>query len=207
MTPPKLLFFLQISLPFVLVPFISRRNLLLFGYGFFVTLLADREPLFQISFQYVWYILPFMFMALIYSLNPVKAGFSRLLWAIVVLSFFVSWQYGALFDRRDFRGGFATIDFHYTPEEHAKRNHLHSLIQLIPPTASVTTSETICPHLYDFSEVQTFRYFRDKTDYLLLFLPNFENVPLYQNLMQNKDYLSLREENGFQLLIRNPEKL
>ena len=73
----KLIYFCQLFGPLLFVPLLRRRNYLLFIYGLAITLLATRPGLYDFHFQYVWYIVPFIFIGLIYFLKDIKTNDNR----------------------------------------------------------------------------------------------------------------------------------
>ena len=131
MTEDRFLFFCQLFGPLLFVPLLRIRNFPLFIYGLLITLLATRTGLHEIRFQYVWYIVPFLFIGLLYFLRdmptngpPVnlKNKMHALLIAIFFSSFVYSWQYGAALNREYFTGGFCNINFNFTPEDNDCRH-------------------------------------------------------------------------------------
>jgi len=213
--PEKIIYFFQMTLPFGLIfPFILRKNFLLVAYGYAMTLLASHPPLFKITFQYVWYLIPFLFAATLFSLNHVqsciddnKSYFSKKIPAILVTlvlsTSILSWQYGAFFKNPYFEQAFVRVDLHDTPQKRLRLATLRQFISMMPPNASVSASESICPHLYEFQNVQTFRYDTTKPDYLLLLSPNMDNVERLQTLLSKGEYISIKNEEGFQLLAKH----
>ena len=216
-TSPKILYFLQMTTPFLFIPFFKKRNILLLVYGFLVALMASPEhsPLYSISFQYVWYLLPFLFITLVYTLKdiqlqshvtgkPYKKAFHIKYYPLLVTMLFsagmISWQYGAILNRTSFVGGFRTIDFDFSEQEKKRLTTLENFIALIPEDSSIGASETICPHLDQFQKVYTFRYLNSEPDYLLLFSPNYENPPKLQQFLHSAKYHIFKKEKGFQLL-------
>ncbi len=218
----RVLYFLLMSVPFFFLPFLSKKNLILFLYGFCVTLLACRYTFHSIFFQYIWYLLPFMFIGTIYSLRTIllkeryqsihrrnflrftveqNGFFKPLLLTIVFLSVILSYQYGAVLDRREFVGGFHAVDFTFTDHDRIKLDALKELRELIPPKASITASEAICPHLDRFTDVRTFRFYRKETDYLLLFQKESKGSPLARRLIETGKYALIKENKYFVLWI------
>ncbi len=201
----RILYFLQMTLPLAMLPLFLKKNIPWYIYGFGITLLADRPALHQISFQYIWYLTPLLFLGLIETLKRFQESktFNPLIVCLLVCTFITSWQYGAVLNREYFEGGFTRVNFNYTKNDKDKLQQLNGLIKLIPKNASITAGETICPHLIEFSDVQTFRGYHQKSDYLLLYFPNFENVTLYNELIQTNQYHIVKIQSGFQLLLRN----
>ena len=67
LTQDRILYFCQLFGPLIFIPLMRKKNLILFAYGLAITLLATaNQGLHQIYFQYVWYIVPFLFISLIY---------------------------------------------------------------------------------------------------------------------------------------------
>jgi uncharacterized membrane protein len=116
--PEKLLYYFQMLVPFALLPFLRLRYILFFGYGLFITSLVTYNPVYQISFQYLWYLLGGLFIASIFALSDIKENkshrlkkinFKAVLTVMLILSIVVSYQYGAIINRKQFKGGFRKI--------------------------------------------------------------------------------------------------
>ncbi len=212
LTEDRVLYFCQLFGPLAFVPLIRKRNYFLFIYGLAITLLADRAEIHQIYFQYVWYIVPFLFVGLIYVLKDVqtnenieitqqKKPHNTVLPILIVIfftTFIYSWQYGAILNRKDFIGGFHQINFEFTPEDKKRLQILDDMIAQIPVNASVSASETISPHFLKHPNMQRFLNLNTEPDYLLL---DVNDRPHYVEYLESKHgYKVIDKRGGFQLL-------
>ncbi|MBN1405784.1 MAG: DUF2079 domain-containing protein [Candidatus Omnitrophica bacterium] len=214
----KILYFCQLFGPVLFIPLLRKRNYLLFIFGLAVTLLGTHMPLYQIAFQYVWYIVPFLFLCLLYVLRDIQTNdaslfvplrtlrgrIQLLLIAVFLASLAFSWKYGAVLNRRHFVGGFNTISFKFTAEDKKRLQDLNDIISMIPVTASIGASEMLCPQLPNNRKISAFLHLYNKPDYLLLKDPNFEKPNCLEYLKNKCGYKVILRKGGFQLL-KKPE--
>ncbi len=159
LSPERVLYALQMLVPFGLVPLLGLEGWVLTSYGLATSLLASRPPLHELGFQYA-----------LLSVAPAAVGFvlvaarMRPLWrrralaAALALAAVTCWQYGMFGPRMDFRGGFGTVDFEYGDTDRERYREVRELAALIPPEASVTASEVLVPHVAARRLVETIRY-------------------------------------------------
>lgn len=186
LSPPKLLYLFQMFGPLAFLCFAVLRGWILLGYGLPMALLASREPLFQIGFQYPLMILPPAFVGAILALERLRGVWrTRLLTVAVLAAMVVCFRYGMIFPRHNFMGGFRQVDFEYSEMERERYRELLEMIDRVPPTASVTASEILVPHLAGRERIETIRYAANRPgrfyDYFLVLrdLPvdRFELLP------------------------------
>jgi uncharacterized membrane protein len=154
----KLIYVLQLFAPVAFLPFRRPIGLLMCVPGFFFTLLAtEYPPLVQISFQYTAWWTPLMFIGTVASLErwrqreqagliaPAsrRAGVVALAGAMLVCTF----QFGAILDKHNTKGGFGLYRFGLTAEDHARHANAYALIAQVPPLAKIVAGERIVPQV------------------------------------------------------------
>jgi hypothetical protein len=118
-----------------------------------------------------------------------------------------SWQYGAVLNKKYFRGGFHEINFVFSPENKKRLDSLNDFIARIPTDASVCASEFLASHMGDHPNVKRFNDLSPEPssslpEYLLLFDPDQERPDLQEYLKSKKGYRIIGRREGFQLLTR-----
>ena len=92
--------------------------------------------------------------------------------AAVLLSVITCYNYGMIWPRHNFTGGFHTIDFDYSERDRERYRELRELAGLIPGEAAVLASETLAPHVAGRHIVETARFAAQRRprqyDYILL---------------------------------------
>ncbi len=174
LTVDKARYLLELFGPVLLIPLRYSRAWVLFLPGFIITLLTTGyEPTTQTSFQYSTHWTMYVFAGLLFALSVkqhLELERRRLPAAILGLSMSslaFSYQNGALLQQNTFKGGFGPIRFDRPAEFIQKEKDLLSLLALIPPTASVTASETLVPHISNRYEAFTLRSGFQDADYVI----------------------------------------
>jgi len=177
----KIQYLLTLFVPLGLMPFFAKRARLMMLYGLLVALLASRKPVYKPHFQYACMIFPIAFAIAPMGLRRLlddprteRFGFDRHRLAgatmafMVTAAFFVSWKYGVLWENTAFRGGFATVARPPLDERTLERyQKLREMVDLIPPGASVTTTNRLGPHVSNRREVYFYRQ-KEVTHYVLV---------------------------------------
>jgi uncharacterized membrane protein len=153
----KIFYLMHLLVPVAFLP--ARRWYLWAAFipGTILTLLVtDYEPIYSYTFHYVMHWAPYLFLATPIALAAIlrssELGPTRMRAAICAMlfaSFALTYNYGA-FPRRtgSVRGGYFVIDFSPPTEgEQQRYRQLKEMITLIPPHASVATTEYVGPHL------------------------------------------------------------
>ncbi len=168
----KVLYLLQLFVPLALLPLAARRARLVLLYGLLVTLLATRKPVFQIHFQYACLIFPLAFAVAPEGLRQlsqdsrVSSGLGlkpdRLLRGamgfVLMASLLISWKFGALVKNDAFRGGFGRIARSpLSPGTAERYRRIREMVDMIPPGASVTTTNRVGAHVSHRKEVYFYR--------------------------------------------------
>jgi len=155
----KLLYLAQLLAPLAFLSLLGARGLVLMAYGLFATLLASREPVYTLGFQYALFLLPQAFVAALLHAVDRPPAFRRQAYAVAVaMAFVVAWHHGMLFPRENFVGGFHRIEFAENDEARARYQEITEIASRLKPELSVTASETLVPHVARRERVQTLRY-------------------------------------------------
>jgi uncharacterized membrane protein len=191
----KLVYMLQIIVPFAFFPWRRPIGFLCVVPGFLFTLLSTKyAPLIQPTFQYTTYWTVFLFIAVVANLGwlqqrelaaPVGdahgvGGTERAEWrasryawlaAMVTTMLATSYQFGALLQQNTARGGFGQFRFDLKPADEKHHTDLYRLIAMVPPDAKVVSSELIVPHVSNRPNSYTLRTGMFDADYLLVWMP------------------------------------
>lgn len=177
----KIQYLLTLFVPLGFMPFFAKRARLMMLYGLLVALLASRKPVYKPHFQYACMIFPIAFAIAPMGLRRIlddprteRFGFNRerllagTMAFMLTSAFFVSWKYGVLWTNTAFRGGFSTVarpplDEKYV-EQYAK---VREMVDLIPPGASVSTTNKLGPHVSNRREVYFYRQ-KKQTHYVFV---------------------------------------
>lgn len=152
LTEARLLYVLHLTVPLAFL-WLRRPWLLLAAVpGLPFTLLAtNRSQLQEISYQYVYHWIPYVFAASVLGLERLgPRGGARRVAATVALgvgSYLASLHFGALLGAHSVVGGGMERALSITPEEIQRLARLRSVIAKIPPGASVAATNREGPHV------------------------------------------------------------
>ncbi|XXT17855.1 DUF2079 domain-containing protein [Sorangium sp. So ce429] len=162
---PKILFLLQLFVPLCFLPFFARPGRWMLAYGLLFCLLASRDAVFSIHFQYSSILFPIAFaltpIALRGAAESAPAAYlgldarrlSRaLLAATLVASALVSWKFGGFVENASFRGGFSRVARKLTPDQQATYAWVRKQVEAIPPGAIVGATSKMGPHVSNRKE-------------------------------------------------------
>ncbi len=176
----KVIYLIQLLLPLAFLPLLGKPWRFAAAFGLFYILLASREPVFSIHFQYSVVLFPVLF-----ALTPIairrlrdgdlaeRIGLARgqlvtvLLACILASSLLMSWKFGGTAPNTSFRGGWAKIPHSLTQAQEERYEALRGLIEQIPADASVIATSRIAPHLSNRAEIWDYRH-EGPTEYLML---------------------------------------
>ncbi len=149
-TEPRLLYLLHLSVPLAFLWFRKPWLLVAALPALPFSLLAtNRPPLNEISFQYVYGWIPYIFAASALGLESL--GTARRRWAAAlplgVATLACSFQFGALLGAERVRGGFEDKFLRITEFERERAARLAELVKAVPPEASATATLHEGPHL------------------------------------------------------------
>jgi uncharacterized membrane protein len=178
----KVIFLLLLFMPLAFLPFFAKNGRIMLVYGLLFCLLASRDPVFSIHFQYASILFPIAFALTPITLRRVhESGTSAigiegprlaraLLGAALVASLLISWKYSGLTENASFRGGFSPVTRKLNPEQKARHDWVEQQIAKIPPGASVGATNKLGPHIsnrryaYFYPERPTDYVFADETE-------------------------------------------
>lgn len=171
----KIEYTLLLTVPFVLLPFRSPRLLLLFIPAALFTLgTRNYPPPVSKGFQYTAYWMPLLVLGAVLKLDEwrttvdKKHYFPAAVSALFVVGGAMGVNGGALFQQNTFTGGFRRIVFEISEQEQTRYDELRELVALIPPTAKVTATESVVPHLSNRPDANTIRQGLHNPEYMLL---------------------------------------
>jgi uncharacterized membrane protein len=186
----KLVYVLQLLVPALLLPIARPTGLLLVLPGFLFTLLSTGyEPLYQISFQYTAYWIPFVFVGVVAELERFERAHTSaegreatvhprgtlerraLLAGVVAASVPCSYLYGAILPHESLRAGFNRPRFASTPVDVRRRAELAALVAQLPADAKLSASEQLVPHVSGRRVCYTLRFGVHEADYVLFEVP------------------------------------
>ncbi|WP_437575816.1 DUF2079 domain-containing protein [Sorangium sp. So ce887] len=162
---PKILFLLQLFVPLCFLPFLAKPGRWMLAYGLLFCLLASRDAVFSIHFQYSSILFPIAFVLMPIALKRAEDSapaayfgldgrrLSRaLLAATLVASALVSWKFGGLVENASFRGGFHRVARNLTPDQELTYAWVRQQVAAIPPGAIVGATSKMGPHVSNRKE-------------------------------------------------------
>jgi len=211
----KLIYFLQIMLPFAFLPLRRPIGLWAVLAGFVFTLLSTKyQPQIMISFQYTAYwsaqlfpvsLLNFRWINRTAAVNGRRGLAFKWAWiaAFAVGTLTLSYQYGALLQTHTAWGGFGPYHFGTDAQDLARRASVRKLLALIPANAKVAACENVVPQLSNRRDAYTLRLSIYDADYVLFRLPapQFERENVLEAL-QSRKFGVVRESGEFVLAKR-----
>lgn len=201
--------------PVLLLPF--RRSpvwVLLLPAALFTLLSTGWAPLVDPAFQYTANWTPYVLCGTIFCLDAWKRSpatevrYLAALPALCLTATLFSYNFGPVFQRNDFTGGFNKVDFNWTPQYQRQLDALEEMIALIPKDASVSACELLVPHVSSRENAYTLnRVGALNADYLLCNVGWLKLEPVNQLMHQALDtnqYRFLAKNTMFALYVRKP---
>jgi uncharacterized membrane protein len=181
----KLLYLLQLFVPLLGLPLIAPRGRITMLFGLTFTLLASREPVYSIAFQYSTFIYPFAFAITPLALAALLDGRSLpgltlhrgrlvrgLVFGMLVASTLLSWKFGVVVENHAFKGGFARIQREPDARSGKMRAFIFEAMEQVPHEARLAVTRQMGPQVsnrpfvYPYPQV---RHFPDaELDYVLM---------------------------------------
>ncbi|HEX4341291.1 MAG TPA: DUF2079 domain-containing protein [Polyangiaceae bacterium] len=174
----KVDFMLKLLVPLFLLPLLARGRMLL-TYGAALTLLASRQYLFSIHFQYTSLLIPFLFVLAAAALGRISSGelwtgewsgprlARSLAFGVLVTTLICSWKFGALVENSDFQGGFRPLNRDHDPEHVALARWLKQIALTIPKGSRIAGNSRIITHLGPVTSIDLLEN-RAKADYVVV---------------------------------------
>ncbi len=211
----KLIYVLQVMLPFAFLPLRKAIGLWACLTGFVFTLLSTKyQPQIMISFQYTAYWSAQLFPVALVNLRWInqtsecspsydKAWRWSWLAAFGLGTLAMSHQYGALLQQNTAWGGFGPYHFETDAADLTRRVSLRKLLNLVPPMAKISATENVVPQLSNRPNAYTLRLSIYDADYVLFRLPagQFERENVLE-VLQSRKFGVLRESGEFVLAKR-----
>ncbi|WP_437853229.1 DUF2079 domain-containing protein [Sorangium sp. So ce363] len=162
---PKIIFLLQLFVPLCFLPFLAKPGRWMLAYGLLFCLLASRDAVFSIHFQYSSILFPIAFVLTPIALKRIEGSgpaayygldgrrLSRaLLAAMIVAAALMSWKFGGLVENASFRGGFSRVARKLTPDQEATYAWVRKQVEAIPKSAIVGATSKMGPHVSNRKE-------------------------------------------------------
>jgi uncharacterized membrane protein len=216
-TAPKALYLLQTLGPVLFLCLAGPRGLALVAYGIGMSVLASREYLFVLGFQYAWQLVPQAFAGLLIALRGMASSrwadaigltVRRAMVAMATMTAIFALHHGMLSPVSHFRSGFRIVRLATDEAARERSREVERLRSLIPPSASVTASETLVPHVARRMQVQTLRYaaesFGRDNDYYFVLKADLDRdtIARYQHVFESGGAYSLVQEGPNTVLFR-----
>lgn len=159
LTEPKVVYWAQLLVPVVFLPFLAPRGRFLLGYGALFTLLASRKHVYSVHFHYSSVVLPFlaaltaMALGWLSKLPPasLKVAPRRLVRALtgamLAATFVCSWKFGAIVPNKTFRAGFKPLQRTVSASDERRNDSAREVCRMLPPGATVAADGSDLPHL------------------------------------------------------------
>jgi hypothetical protein len=189
---------------------------LLLGYGAPFILFATREYVYSLHFQYPALVLPFLVGAVPHGieslatcrraasvgLRPESVRFAA--WSgLLVAALLVSLKFGAVVANDSFKGGWNRIERRWGAKQQARYAALRSLVDMIPPRASVAADNEIAPHITSRPKASQWPAGAD-SDYLLLHTGRYDEKERgrVKKLVDSGKFEEVARAEGFTLYRR-----
>lgn len=162
----KLQYVVQLLLPVLCLPLFARRHRFLLVYGFVFTLLATREHVFSVHYQYSSVLIPFVFVLAALGFERLfDARGPRLAHAACVACFaascFCSWKFGAFIVNESFQGGFRPLARKVTPKQRETTAWLKTVCKQVPADSLIASWPRYTPHLGNCERPINFKRWRE----------------------------------------------
>lgn len=174
----KVDFIFKLLVPLFALPLAARGRMLL-AYGSALTLLASRQYLFSIHFQYTSLLIPFLFALAAGALGRLSSGelpvgrcsgprlARSLAFGVLVTTLLCSWKFGAFIENTSFQGGFRPLVRGMPPEHRDLSIWLKKIALTIPRGARVAGNSRIITHLGPVTSIDLLEN-RAKSDYVVV---------------------------------------
>jgi uncharacterized membrane protein len=149
----RLLYVLHLFVPLLFFPLRDRRTWIALVPAAVFTMMASRDPLYSIYFQYTVYWAPAAFLCMFLVLRDrfVDTGRGQALAAtaaaILLTTLLTSFYFGSVFESPKMRGGFLPVSYEWTDTDEERITTFRELVRQVPPDASIATTSHECPHV------------------------------------------------------------
>jgi len=200
--PEKIAYLLQVLLPVLFLPLFAGKRALLLLPGLSIMLLSSTFYTYWIFCPYTAHLIPYVFFLTIVGFQRIRARvtglrFSPLVIVLLLAGVLMNYEYGLIFSKR-FPG-------FLRPTE--RERAVYSFFAQIPADASLTTTDSLAPHLTARTRIHLLSAPLTDTDYILLDLdvpepaidPHAMGYPR-QHLLAKSYVLSLLDCGGYGVL-------
>ena len=205
----RLVYVLQLFVPLLFFPLRDRTTWLAFIPATVFTLMASRQPLFEIYFQYTAYWAPTVFLCLFLVLRRrfVQTSQSQALVAstaaILLTTLLTSFYFGSVFKSPTMRGGFRAISYEWTEKDEARLRAFRELTRQIPAEASTASTSRETPHLSNRRQAYHIVAGHFDADYIVVrhdeVRGRSEAAKRYRAVRKSGDYRRIDIDGGFSL--------
>ncbi len=200
----KAQFLLLVFAPLGFLPLLAGKSRLAMVYGLVFCLLATREAVYSIYFQYVCLLCSVAFPLAGEGLQRLT-GFAQRTWglraarfrraaisAVWLTSALVCFKWGGIVENVAFRGGFAAPDRELDARERSRYAWVRSMVEQIPQDASVGSTRRMGPHISNRARAYGYD-FRTPHDFLFLDEAQIEKKwhSRHQAFLKRHEYESL----------------
>ncbi len=202
----KILFLLLVFVPLGLLPALARPGRIALVYGLAFCLLATREPVFSIYFQYVALVFAVAFPLTLHGLDAATTALCRqwpfdpvrvrraAVGALLVCTALVSVGFGGLVENDAFHGGFSRPIRHLTDHQRERYAWVQQAVAMIPADATVAATRRMGPHISNRSKAYGYPN-RGSFDYLFV---DESQIPS----KQMPDHRRFVQQGGYEVLTR-----
>lgn len=200
-TASRGLYVLLLMAPVGFVPFTRRAFFLAVVPGFLMTLLAGgrKYELYTISFQYVWYILPAAFTALVLLAGSQTRIRPVVLAVAVLMSIYEFSVFGAWPGNQRFAGGYHAVRFSITARELERRENLLWLSDAIPRNEWAVCSSDVCAQLQSHMKMESCRMWHDERKPRVRWGITGESHYCPKEMFRERGFVLLDKRDGFYL--------
>ena len=215
----RVLYFLHLFIPLLLLPFFAGRKVVFLLYGMLFIGLASRWHVYSLHFQYSAILFPALFAALpdgfarvVDSPKTAALGIerTRFAWALLagvfVATLLTSMEYGATVPNSSFKAGWSPLVRMPSDEMKARYLKVRELAAKIPADAPVCGTENLVPHVSNREFVHRWPAYQT-SDYLLVqpSRMNRDERRQFDQVVRSKEFLLVEKALGVELYRRNPE--
>jgi len=211
----RLLYILQLFVPLLFFPLRAKTTWLALVPAAVFTLMASRDPLFEIYFQYTvfWAPTAFLLMFMVLERRLGAPGQRKSLVAnaaaILLTTLLTSYFYGSVFESPKMKGGFGPISYEWTGQDEARLAAFRELAARIPPDASIAATSREVPHLSNRKHAYSLQIGYFDADYILVrrnLVSGKEPArKYYEEAIASGRYQKLASKNIFVLWKRSDE--
>jgi uncharacterized membrane protein len=210
--PKRLRYILHLFVPLLFFPLRNKMTWIAMVPAAVFTLMASRDPVYEIYFQYTVYWAPAAFLCtfLVLRRRYVDTGRRQALYAttaaIFLTTLLTSFYFGSIFESPKMRGGFLPMSYEWTDKDQARLTAFRELVAQVPPDASIATTSHECPHVSNRRNAYSLEDGYHDAEYILV---RRRHVPkesahgrTYREALATGMYERIDSKEGFSLYAR-----